>query len=110
MQEAKDAVEKEKERLLETEPGTWPAIIKRREAEGKPVNVRAPRSQGSEGGEEAEGRHWKIPEESDRGLGATLLGGAAGAYAGEHVGKGGLVGSVTGALLGALGGRVAGKA
>ncbi|KAK4552826.1 hypothetical protein LTR86_010160 [Recurvomyces mirabilis] len=91
-------VEDEKEWQLETYPGKWPNLVERREAEGNPVKIRKPRPQGP---------GFEVSQESNRGLGAALLGGAAGAYLAGQASKGkGLWSAIGGALLGALGGGV----
>jgi hypothetical protein len=51
---------------------------------------------------------WRVPQDSNSGLGAALLGGAAGSFLGGH-GKHGLLGAVGGALIGALGGHTLDK-
>ena len=43
-----------------------------------------------------------VDPEAEKGLGSTLVGGAAGGYAGHRLG-GGFLGSTAGALLGAVG-------
>jgi predicted lipid-binding transport protein (Tim44 family) len=47
--------------------------------------------------------------EGERGLGSTLLGGAAGGFAGHKMG-GGFMGSAGGAILGAVGANIASHA
>ncbi|KAK3670320.1 hypothetical protein LTR78_009774 [Recurvomyces mirabilis] len=94
----KRMVDDEKERQLETYPGKWPNLVECRKAEAHPVKTRKPRPPGP---------GFEISQESDRGLDAALIGGAASAYLGGQASKGkGLWGVIGGALIGVLGGGV----